>query len=176
MPKQQSNITVPPFTILIDNREGHPYNFANIPPPRSTKKTIIVRTETIFLPTGDYSIKGFADVVAVERKSIEDLFMTLGKNRQRFKREMMRLQDFDYAAIIIESDWQTIAKPSQSIPNWQSQMNPRAILSTIISWTQQFNSIHWFMCGSRRYAEICCFEILEKWWKNNQKLEKEKKP
>jgi ERCC4-type nuclease len=45
--------------ILIDTREQIPFNFSRYG----------VQTETDALPVGDYSIPGFEDRVAIERKS-----------------------------------------------------------------------------------------------------------
>ena len=39
------------------------------------------------LKAGDYTIAGLEDVVVVERKSIKDLFGTLGQHRDRFEAE-----------------------------------------------------------------------------------------
>ena len=55
--------------MVIDTREKRPYSF-----PRS-----VVRG----LPAGDYSIDGFEDRVAVERKTHADMYGSLGARRER---------------------------------------------------------------------------------------------
>ena len=76
--------------ILIDSREQRPYTFQNIKPEPP---------ETIMqgLTTGDYSVAGFESRICVERKSMIDLFGSVGTGRQRFEREMERMGKFDYA-------------------------------------------------------------------------------
>ena len=77
-----------PFTIAIDTREQRPYEFPG--------------AERMTLPTGDYSIVGLEDQVAIERKSKTDAYSSLGQARARFRRELERLAKFDYAAIVVE--------------------------------------------------------------------------
>ncbi|HEY1192336.1 MAG TPA: hypothetical protein VGE74_32230, partial [Gemmata sp.] len=64
-----------PGTILIDTREQQPYTFAGF---RADKRDgggpLVVDTETVGLSSGDYSLAGYADRIAVERKSLNDLF------------------------------------------------------------------------------------------------------
>ena len=75
----------PEYIVAVDTREQKPYRF-----PHSEVKT---------LATGDYSIVGLEDQVAIERKSKEDAYSSLGQGRDRFERELERLSKFDYAAI-----------------------------------------------------------------------------
>lgn len=44
------------------------------------------------LKTGDYSVVGMEELVTIERKSIHDLFGTLGKGRRRFENELKRMK------------------------------------------------------------------------------------
>jgi DNA excision repair protein ERCC-4 len=53
------------------------------------------------LKTGDYSIEGYEDTFAIERKSLMDLFGTLGKGHDRFKKELERAKELDYFAILV---------------------------------------------------------------------------
>jgi len=57
------------------------------------------------LNVGDYSIEGFEDRIAIERKSISDLFGTLGKGHKRFKKEIERALNYDYFAIVIDGSY-----------------------------------------------------------------------
>jgi len=54
------------------------------------------------LKTGDYSILGFENKIAIERKSLIDLFGTLTHGHERFRKELARAEDFDYFAIVID--------------------------------------------------------------------------
>lgn len=62
--------------LIIDSREQAPYDFA----------TYDVDTEPGTLHTGDYSLAGFEDRVAIERKSLDDLIACLCVGRERFER------------------------------------------------------------------------------------------
>ena len=78
----------PEYTVSIDTREQTPYEF---------KKSIVTT-----IPIGDYSLEGFEGEIAIERKSLNDLFGTLGGGHNRFKNELMQAQDLDYFAIVID--------------------------------------------------------------------------
>lgn len=75
--------------ILIDTREQAPYSFET-------------ESETATLPTGDYSLEGGKDLIAIERKSIDDLIGCLTSGRDRFERELHRGRSLDYFALIVD--------------------------------------------------------------------------
>jgi len=60
------------------------------------------------LKTGDYSVENYEDCFALERKSLQDLFGTLGKGHDRFKKELERAKSLDYFAIIVEGSYDQI--------------------------------------------------------------------
>jgi ERCC4-type nuclease len=68
--------------------------------------------ESIKLDVGDYTVKGMEEVLAIERKTIGDLWNTLGaaKNYNRFKREWERGKDYKYKFLIIEGSLADIDK------------------------------------------------------------------
>ena len=66
--------------VLIDRREQHAWRFENLPSELGT------------LDTGDYSVRGLEHLVAVERKTLDDLLGCCGRERDRFKRELARLE------------------------------------------------------------------------------------
>ena len=76
------------YTIVVDSREQKPL----------WKKDIEVKK----LDAGDYSIKGYEDKICIERKSLGDLFGTLGGGHARFNREIERAKSLDYFAIVID--------------------------------------------------------------------------
>jgi DNA excision repair protein ERCC-4 len=79
--------------IVVDTREQTPYLF--------DKADIITHVDT--LPIGDYSIQGFQDRVAVERKTLDDLVGCLvGKNRDRFERELQKGRYLDLFVVVVE--------------------------------------------------------------------------
>jgi hypothetical protein len=66
-------------TLVVDTREKEPYEFPGI--------DSVVRKP---LNVGDYTHEGYEDVYAVERKTLDDLARSLGRDRTRFKNEILR--------------------------------------------------------------------------------------
>jgi ERCC4-type nuclease len=162
-------LNVCPFTVLVDSREQAPYTFDAIPPRAANAgKRLIVKTEYRGLKAGDYSIDGCEDEIAVERKSLEDLYGTLGGGRDRFEREFERLAKMQFAAVVIEADTREIWRPKEFRPNWHSKLNPRTVEGTIVSWSLDYPTIHWWPMGSRRAAELRTFAVLEMFWRKKQ--------
>lgn len=136
------------LVVAIDTRERKPYRF-----PRSEVKT---------LPTGDYSIVGLEEQIAIERKTKSDAYSSLGQGRARFERELERLARFDYAAVVIET----------SLPDFLrapafSRMNPRAATNSIIAWSVKYR-VCVFFAGDRRHGNALTQRLLEKYWRYHQ--------
>lgn len=159
-------IIVCPFTVIADSREQAAYGFEGLPLLGATASIrLVVPVERAGLPSGDYSIKGFENRIAVERKSLEDCFSTLGHGRERFEREFQRLSAMEFAAVVIEADVREIWRPSEFRHDWRSQLNPRSVEGTIVAWSLRYPTVHWWPMGSRRAAEIRTFEVLEMFWR-----------
>lgn len=160
-----------PFTLLVSSNErahGSDYRFEQIPARLTDGGGLVaVPIEFVALKTGDYSIYGYEQRVCVERKTLEDLYGSLGHDRERFAREFDRLAEMEYAAVVIEAGWHEIVQPHRFRPKWQSEMHPRAVWGTIFSWAQDYRNIHWFAMGSRRLGEMATFEILEMFWRKH---------
>lgn len=79
--------------IIRDTREKTPFDFSIYGIEQMTTK----------LDQGDYSICGYEDVIAIERKSsVSELAGNLGKGYARFLREMERLKDYEVKCILCE--------------------------------------------------------------------------
>ena len=158
-----------PFTIVVSTNErahGSDYRFTRIPARLTDGGGLVaVPIEFAGIKTGDYTLAGFEDRVCVERKTLEDLFGTLGHGRDRFTQEFERMSEMEYAAVVVEAHWYEIMRPSEFRPQWKSEMNPRAVWATVFSWAQDYPYVHWFTMGSRRIAEMATFEILEMFWR-----------
>ena len=102
---------------VIDSREQTPLDLS----PLQT----IVST----LPTGDYSIAGLEDVVAIERKSLGDLLSCVGRERERFDREVQRLLAYPVRALVIEATWQDIERG-----DWRGSITPTQALGSVLGW------------------------------------------
>jgi ERCC4-type nuclease len=151
-----------PATILVDHREKMPYSFDGI---RADAKhgggPLIVRTDIAHLESGDYTISGFADRIAVERKSLADLYHTIGQHRARFEREIARLDRLDWACVVVEAEWSDIIGD----PPERSRLRPKSVYRSVLAWMQRFPRVHWFTAADREMGEATTFRILERFWK-----------
>lgn len=151
-----------PCPVLIDTREQLPYRFAGIPADAAFGGGIWqVPRRTVQLPTGDYSLDGYASRVAVERKSISDLFGTLGQGRDRFIRELERLNEMPFACVVVEAEWSEIFDS----PPEHSRLEPRTVWRSVLAWMQRFPRVHWLPCPGREFAEVATLRILERFLK-----------
>lgn len=159
-----SNKPLPvPFTILIDQREGMPYFFHGMRANASrSHRPLVVETKFAHLKTGDYTIEGLEDLITIERKSLSDLFSTLGQNRRRFEAEHERMSQMNFAAVVVEADAETILKS----PPEGSKLLPKSVYGTYLSWSMRYG-VHWYLCEDRRLAELTTFRLLEKFYSSH---------
>lgn len=98
-----------PYTIVVDTREQAPFQFLNYKCDADKQyRPLIVKQVVDTLETGDYSLRGYECNISIERKSLEDAYSTFSQGRDRFERELARLQAMDRAAVVIEADWPSI--------------------------------------------------------------------
>jgi ERCC4-type nuclease len=96
--------TVPKPVVLVDTREQAPFGFARF-------DNWFAGARSATLETGDYSIEGMEGLVSLERKSLTDLVSTLMHNRQRFFRQLERMQAFPHRAILVEASYEDVKSP-----------------------------------------------------------------
>ena len=128
--------------IAVDTREQRPYRF-----PQS---------EVRALPTGDYSVVGMEDRVAVERKTKSDAYTSLGRGRCRFHREVERLSSLDYGAIVLECSLEGFMQPPPF-----SQLHPSSAMNTLLAWSVKYG-VHVLFAGNRRLGNRLTLRLLEK--------------
>jgi len=162
-----------PFTILVDGREKAPYRFNGIHADAAQRhRPLVITTMWCHLATGDYTIGGLEHLVCVERKSLADLYSTLGQNRDRFEREHERMagiiQRGGRCCVVVEADWETAIH----LPPPQSHLPPKVVLRTAISWEVRYG-VPWHFLPDRRFSEIYTFRYLEKFYKHYRKAREE---
>jgi ERCC4-type nuclease len=161
-----------PHAILIDRREKAPYSFTGFQTDaRQGRKPLRILTRVMDLPSGDYSLANLQGEIAVERKSVDDLFRTLGQARNRFERELIRLSSMTVAAVVVEAEWSTILHS----PPEGSRLPPKIVFRSILAWQQQFPTVHWWFVDGRRPAEIVTFRILERFARRRQEARRTKR-
>lgn len=112
-------------TAIVDTREQRPLDLT---PLRSLAGT---------LDTGDYSIAGCEHVVRIERKSLDDLLGCVGRDRERFDREVVRLLAYPVRVLLVESTWGQI-----ELGQWRSKLKPEAVIGSLLGWQAMGLSIH----------------------------------
>ncbi len=116
--KNSSELDPSSIVAIIDTREQLPLDLDPL------------GTEVGTLETGDYSIKGLEHVVRIERKSLEDLLGCVGRDRERFDREVQRLNAYPVRVLVVESTWQDIESGL-----WQrSKVTPEAVIGSLLGW------------------------------------------
>ena len=117
-------------TILCDSREQLPLQFTAYPTELAGGDNWEEEGRGPCLSVGDYSIKGFHDwnnpAFIIERKSLSDLCGSLGKGRARFMREVEKMRQFGFAALVIEGEPRDLYGT-----DWRSGMSPLSIMSTL---------------------------------------------
>jgi ERCC4-type nuclease len=110
------------FTIIRDSREkdGAGWNF------RASANCHGVEIRK--LDTGDYSLKGYEDIIMIERKTIGDLWGTLTFGRERFMKEMERALEYPIRFLIIEGTVKDIDNGFR-----YSKVSPEFIHASLIS-------------------------------------------
>jgi ERCC4-type nuclease len=154
-----------PFTVMVDTREQTPYTFSNIYGDyRNANTPINVLTVRKMLPVADYSIVGYRGI-AVERKSKEDIFGSLANSQKRenFLERLRKMQvTLEYGAVVVECTQKELLESPPDFTN----LNPKAVYHTAISWELQFPAIHWTWLPDRASAEEHVYRLFEKYYQH----------
>lgn len=144
------------LTALIDTREQLPLDLAPL------------KIDRVGLQTGDYSLLGLENEVAVERKSLDDLISCIGSGRERFERELVRLRSYPVRAVVVEATWAEL-----SAGGWRSRVTPAAAVGSVLAWISEgipflFVGSHQeagrvvarllYLVGRRRWRELQAFQ------------------
>ena len=144
------------YTIVVDTREQKPL---------WTKYAVVKK-----LDVGDYSIEGYEDKISIERKSLADLFGTLGKGHKRFKKELEKALKYDYFAIVIEGNYRDI-RDKKFDGSFYSKMKGYVILKILFTLHIKYN-INIFMCNDRGEAKSIITSIFNTYILHNNNIYK----
>ena len=133
--------------IVVDTRESLPLGF-----PGSTKKA---------LATGDYSVVGMEERVAIERKTLGDFYTCVGRERARFERELERLAAMAYGAVVIETSLSEICHGTEF-----SRVHPMSAIGSIIAWSVK-HRLPFFFAENRQRCRSMVYHLLRKFWEYN---------
>jgi ERCC4-type nuclease len=135
--------------IAVDTREQYRYIFPDHESYRTT------------LATGDYSLEGFTNVLAVERKNHADAWAMLTDSRKRFERCLERMSQLDRAAIVIECSMADFCVPPPQV----KRVNAATAAGSYISWSTKYR-IPVFFAENRQWAERVTLRILAAYYKH----------
>jgi ERCC4-type nuclease len=138
--------------LVIDTREQLPWRLEN--------RCNVTHSA---LPAGDYSLAGMETRIAIERKSLADLTTTLTHGRDRFHLELSRLEDYEWAWIIVETSLQDVLDHA-----YVSLATPQSILGSCAAIECRYHiPIHF--AGGRRMAARLAYELLRRVWLDEQR-------
>lgn len=138
--------------VIIDSREQTPFSF-------QAECYTGTTTATGTLDTGDYSLAGLEDKIAIERKSLPDFVACLGRERERFQRELQRAAALDAFAVVIEGTWEQLAQGQ-----YRSRINPHAACQSVCAFTARLGTPFLF-AGTRAAAEYLTHSLLKQYLK-----------
>ncbi len=148
LPKKSSKLKSKyPVTILCDDRERHPWKM-----PCKMFKLKKKR-----LKVGDYTIKGFEDIIAIEKKSgIVELISNLSsKDRPRFKAFLKRLSLYPIKCIVIEDSLSHIEAAFRSCP--KTHLEPASIYYWLSVIMLQYNIPVLFIGKNKQHREALLY-------------------
>ncbi len=120
------------FRILIDNREPAPH-------PWEKHFSDAARVEWGTLETGDVALAALTDGVVVERKTVPDFLACVGRERERFERELRRSRYVGRFIVVVEGTlWQCLQAGAPGAPAGRTGIHPNAVLGTVAAWTRRF--------------------------------------
>lgn len=105
---------------IIDTREQAPLDLSPMRVERGT------------LSTADYSLKGLEGIIAIERKSLQDLIGCVGVERERFERELARLRAYPCRAVVVEATWSEL-----QAGGWRSKVTPASAVGSVLAWISE---------------------------------------
>ena len=141
------------FTIVIDTREQRPYIFKGHP---------IVQDN---LKVGDYSIRGFENQIAIERKQAEEIYGNFGHGRERFMKECELLSTYERACIIIENDLSRLISPPEYTKRmYKMKLKKSHIVGALAKLIGEYGIPVIFASG-RREANELTYAILKQYYK-----------
>ena len=146
------------FVIAIDTREQLPYFTKGV---RIGLKRHPVGFQVKTLKTGDYSIIGHEDKIAVERKSLADFYGSITRGRERFEREVERLSAIPHRVIVIEATMDNTLSPELQGRRFSGD----SVSATIASWEVKYG-VHFHCFRDRERAETFTFHFFMQYWRH----------
>ena len=134
-----------PLIITVDTREQAPWTFERL--------NVITTRGT--LNVGDYAAAGVP--FSIERKSGPDFLSTITWGRERFQRELARMQGAGGGAIVVEA---SLAELLYGPDNRRGQrVHPNSVLGTVAAFQARYG-VPTLFGGTRDLAERLAYHLL----------------
>lgn len=121
--RSHSDLRVGDIVAVCDTREQAPLD-------------LLIPTITGTLKTGDYSVRGLEHLVAVERKSLADLLVCVGRERERFDACIQRMRGYEVRVLVVEAGWGAI-----ELGQWRSKLRPSQVKAALYSWMKHVSVV-----------------------------------
>lgn len=152
---------IPRPIVIVDTRERHPWPLAERHP------NWIAGEERLALKTGDYSVQGMTDLLALERKSLADMVNCTVAHRKRFLACCRRLSQLRWKAILVEATLEDV-KAGWDDVECESRVHPNAVCGTLDAIEARFGISVIYTSRNRALATERAASWLSKhftyWW------------
>lgn len=139
-------------TIYVDTREQMPYRF--------TEDVVTLR---VALPTGDYSLQSEdPQLVAVERKTLNDFIGSVIHARSRFLAEMERLSLFKHKCVVVEGSITQVINR-----DYDSATHPNSVIGAAIAIVIEYGIPVYFF-ENRQISELFVERFLSRIWRKEE--------
>ncbi|NBX98197.1 hypothetical protein EBQ81_05045 [bacterium] len=141
------------FTIIIDTREQHPWEFPEF--AVANRK----------LDTGDYSIEGLEKIFTIERKrTVSEVAGNISE--QRFTKELQRMKPYKHKFILMEFTLNSLLDypVGSTVPKklWSNlKITGKYILKYLTDISIKYD-VHIIYCGSKDNAEEMALSIMKR--------------
>ena len=147
--------------ILMDTRESAD------PHPWLEHFSEDVKIERGTLETGDFALAALPDAAVIERKAVGDLLACLGRERERFERELQRGRYVGRLTIVCDGSMADLLCEARRRGGGVSDAS---IIGTLAAWQRRYCPV--FMAGSPRIAAEFCERYLRGQIKESERTAK----
>lgn len=130
--------------IICDTREPWPHPWQRYLPPGWT-------LERGTMETGDFCISALPLGVVIERKTAADLAACIGRERERFERELKRSRYCGRFIVICEGNLSDVARAARGV-------SCNSIAGSLAAWSVRYAPF--VFCGSVQAAAEFCYRSL----------------
>lgn len=130
--------------LTLDTREPDPHPWAPYLPEGW-------RIERATLETGDMAVARLPEGVVIERKTASDLAGCLGRDRERFERQLKRGRYLGRMIVVCEGSLPEVIQSARGI-------SPAAVIGSLAAWTSRYSPF--VFAGSIRLAADFSFRAL----------------